>query len=105
MLMELVGDQLIDSQGYFPANAVYASPFAREVAGDNALPIVLALFCAAVFEGEPDLTIVQKERVHHTGANPMERLITRPSFVGQVKSRRNYVLVDDWCGPSSLDTF
>ena len=49
MLMELVGDQLIDSQGYFPANAVYASPFAREVAGDNALPIVLALFCAAVF--------------------------------------------------------
>ena len=95
MLMELVGDQLIDSQGYFPANAVYASPFAREVAGDNALPIVLALFCAAVFEGEPDLTIVQKERVYHTGANPMERLITRPSFVGQVKSGRNYVLVDD----------
>ena len=95
LLLELVSKRLIDYQGYFPANAVYASPFARELTGDNALPLVLALLCAAEFDGEPDFTIVQRERVYHTGANPMERLITRPSFVGRVQSGRNYVLVDD----------
>ena len=95
LIADLAAPKLKTGLGTFPEHAIFASPFASELAGDNALPIVLAMFCANAFGGECDLEIVQKERVFHTGADPMERLISRPTFDGAVFSGRDYVLVDD----------
>ena len=95
LIADLVAPKLKAGVGAFPENAIFASPFASELAGDNALPIVLAMFCAKAFGGACDLEIVQKERVFHTGADPMERLISRPTFDGAVSVGRDYVLVDD----------
>jgi len=71
------------------------SPFAKEASGDNAIPPLLATACASLIGGEAENDIVQSERVYHTGADPMERMRTRPSFEGEVKRHQHYVLVDD----------
>lgn len=64
-------------------------------AGDNAIPLLLSLLCAATLGGESDTDIVQVKRVFHTGADPMERMLARPSFEGEVRADIEYVLVDD----------
>ena len=78
-----------------PANSIFVSPYAQEAAGDNALPLMISLMCAELFKGTSEVDIVQQERVFHTGADPMERLILRPSFEGQVQPGSQYFLVDD----------
>ncbi len=80
---------------HMPENAIYVAPFARELAGDNAIPPVLAAACAVICNGCVDEIIVQANRVFHTGADPMERLTTKAEFDGQVKLNEIYVLVDD----------
>jgi orotate phosphoribosyltransferase len=45
--------------------------------------------------GVADTDIVQTSRVFHTGADPMERMATRPTFEGIVVPERPHVLVDD----------
>jgi adenine/guanine phosphoribosyltransferase-like PRPP-binding protein len=42
-----------------------------------------------------DQEVVQINKVFHTGADPMQRLIARPQFTGQVEPGSAYVLVDD----------
>ena len=78
-----------------PSDVKFVSPFAKEATGDNALPLMLSLVCAEIFDGESDTEIVQLQRVFHTGADPMERLRLRPSFEGVVEPGRLYFLVDD----------
>lgn len=77
------------------ANCIFVSPYAQEATGDNALPLMMSLMCAELFKGISEVDIVQQERVFHTGADPMERLISRPSFEGQVQQDGQYFLVDD----------
>lgn len=97
--LELIRDiaiQFLDSlKGQFPSNVCFVSPYAREATGDNAIPLLLSLSCAATLSGESDTDIVQVERVFHTGADPMERMLARPSFEGEVRTDVEYVLVDD----------
>jgi len=50
---------------------------------------------AVVTGGTSDKIIVQRARVYHTGADPMERIISRPSFDGEVIKGGKYALVDD----------
>lgn len=78
-----------------PADAWYVAPHAREATGDNAIPQVLAAACASAVGGLIDTDIVQISRVFHTGADPMERMATRPDFEGIVIPGANYVLIDD----------
>lgn len=78
-----------------PNECIFVSPFAREATGDNAIPLLLSMACAQVFNGINETDIVQLQRVFHTGADPMERLIARPSFEGAVKANADYILVDD----------
>ena len=78
-----------------PANCIFVSPYAKEATGDNALPLILSVFCAALFNGISEDDIIQRQRVFHTGADPMERLVTRPSFEGDIIANRDYILVDD----------
>lgn len=56
---------------------------------------MLAAICAEIASSTVDNEIVQVTRVFHTGADPMERLITRAQFEGEVLRGKNYVLVDD----------
>jgi orotate phosphoribosyltransferase-like protein len=44
---------------------------------------------------EVDTSIVQTNRVHRTGTDEWYRFIFRPSFGGEVKNGRKYILVDD----------
>ena len=78
-----------------PSDAWYVAPHAREATGDNAIPQVLAAACASAASGLIDTDIVQISRVFHTGADPMERMATRPDFEGIVIPGADYVLVDD----------
>jgi hypothetical protein len=78
-----------------PSEAWYVAPHAREATGDNAIPQVLAAACASAVGGLIDTDIVQISRVFHTGADPMERMASRPDFEGIVIPGADYVLVDD----------
>lgn len=79
----------------FSVPCIFVAPHAKEVSGDNAIPQVLAAVCAEIFMGIVDTSIVQTDRVFHTGADPMERMATRATFEGVVLPGRRYVLVDD----------
>lgn len=50
---------------------------------------------ADLLNGYSEMDIVQLQKVFHTGADPMERLMLRPSFDGGVSQDAGYVLVDD----------
>ncbi|MDQ7727275.1 hypothetical protein [Halomonas sp. SpR8] len=86
---------LISLKNEFPEGSIFVSPYAKEASGDNALPLILSLMCAEVLDGISETDIVQLQKVFHTGADPMERLIARPSFEGAVQHGGCYVLVDD----------
>jgi hypothetical protein len=97
--VELVSDValpfLTGISGKLPADAIYTAPHAREATGDNAIPQVFATACALISGGALDTDLVQISRVFHTGADPMERMASRPDFEGIVHPDANYILVDD----------
>ena len=78
-----------------PGGAIFVAPHAREASGDNAIPQVLARALAQAVGAEADRDIVQRTRVFHTGADPMERLNNRARFDGPERPGAAYVLVDD----------
>lgn len=86
---------LANEHRFSNVSCIFVAPHAKEASGDNAIPQTLAAVCAAVFKGSVDSSIVQTDRVFHTGANAMERMATRASFEGTVVSGARYVLVDD----------
>jgi len=95
LIVDLALPWLLEHQVRFEQPCVFVAPHATEVSGDNAIPQTLAAVCASVFKGMVDTTIVQTDRVYHTGADPMERMATRAEFEGTVQREQRYVLVDD----------
>lgn len=97
--IQLIGDlalkTIYDHRDRFGRECVFVAPHAKEARGDNAIPQVLAEVCALVCGAIADQEIVQSTRVYHTGADPMERLVLRPDFVGSVVPGKRYVLIDD----------
>lgn len=97
--IELIGDLALETiykhRDRFGRDCVFVAPHAKEVTGDNAIPQVLAEVSSLVCGAIADQEIVQTTKVYHTGADPMERLISRPEFQGRVDQGRSYVLVDD----------
>lgn len=79
----------------FGEDVIYAPAAAEEASGRNAIPATLAAYYAEFAGGTVEPNIIQTVRAHHTGAKPMERLISRPLFGGPVKPGGRYVLVDD----------
>jgi orotate phosphoribosyltransferase len=86
---------LVETTKNLPSSACFVAPHAREATGDNAIPQVLAAACALAAGGSLDTDIVQITRVFHTGADPKERMASRPEFEGIVTPDSDYVLVDD----------
>ena len=75
LIEDLAFEFLRGLRGVFPAGTIFVSPYAKEATGDNALPLILSLMCAELLNGESETDIVQLQRVFHTGADPMERLL------------------------------
>ena len=91
-LAEPLGEQV---KALIPSDVIFVAPHAKEASGDNAMPQVLARALAQSVGAEADRDIVQRTRVFHTGADPMERLNNRARFDGPVWPGMGYVLVDD----------
>jgi hypothetical protein len=95
LLRDLAFQFIVDTGKKFDRSSIFISPHAIEASGENAIPQALAECMAVITGGMSDKSIVQQERVYHTGADPMERIISRPHFDGTVLSGGKYVLVDD----------
>ena len=61
----------------------------------NKIPRTLAAYIGYNAGLEVDTSIVQTEKVGHTGANAWHRLAFRAKFDGKVKPDKQYILVDD----------
>jgi orotate phosphoribosyltransferase len=79
----------------FGRDTIFAAVTAREAGGDNAIPATMATVYAEAVGGVVDDGIVQANRVYHTGAGAMERLLSQPQFAGDVVPGGQYVIVDD----------
>ena len=95
LISDLALAWLMGVQDRFSLSCTFVAPHAKEVSGDNAIPQTLAAVCALVYSGKADTSVVQTDRVFHTGADPMERMATRAEFEGEVVAGERYVLVDD----------
>jgi hypothetical protein len=95
LVMDVAEPLVSQVKAAIPFNAIFVAPHAREAPGDNAILQVLARALASVIGAEADRDIVQRTRVFHTGADPMERLNFRARFDGPVRKGVSYVLTDD----------
>ena len=95
LVSDLAIADIYENRERFSSNCIFVAPHAKEASGDNAIPQVLAEVAAIVCGATADQNIVQTTKVYHTGADPMERLISRPAFEGVVQAGGRYVLVDD----------
>jgi hypothetical protein len=96
--MTLVGDlaePLVEKTRRFGNETIYVAPHAIEASGENAIPQTLAVALAKAQSARHDMDIVQRNRVYHTGADAMQRLIAPSEFFGNVEADERYVLVDD----------
>jgi len=71
------------------------SVHAEEAAGRNKLPTVFATMLGHAYGWDVDDQIVQSNRVFHTGASALHRLLHRPAFDGPVSRGARYILCDD----------
>jgi hypothetical protein len=75
--------------------AILVSIHAIEAGGKNRIPQVLADYIGRSTGLEIDDNIVQTNQVHRTGADEWHRFAFRPTFDGEIKTGRHYILVDD----------
>jgi hypothetical protein len=79
----------------FGSDAIYTPVIAEEASGHNAIPEATAHYYAQETGARASDEIVQVNRAFHTGAGPLDRMISRPVFDGPVEKGGKYVLVDD----------
>ena len=82
--------------GERPPTLISAHAYERD--GVNAIPIALAKFLGDTLRIACDVTVVQANRVYHTGADGYGRLARQARFKGRVRKKRSYVMVDDFVG-------
>jgi len=76
-------------------DAIIVPVHAIEAKGRNKIPGALAEYIGKCTGIEINDDIIQTNRVHRTGKDEWYRFAFRPSFNGEVKSGRNYIVVDD----------
>jgi hypothetical protein len=79
----------------FGKDAVFLPVHAEEASGRNKIPAGFANYLQINIGGAVDNDIVQLSKAFHTGASPIERLMSRPLFDGKVRKGARYVIVDD----------
>jgi len=80
------------------SRAVLAAVHAHEADGINRIPTVMAQVLSEYLGLTAETSIVQVNRVGHTGATGYHRLAFPALFDGYVEADRKYVLVDDFIG-------
>ncbi|WP_461253575.1 hypothetical protein, partial [Treponema sp. R8-4-B8] len=75
--------------------AIVVPVHAEEAKGKNRIPEALAEYIGNRTGLEVNNNIIQTNRVHRTGKDEWHRFAFRPSFDGEVKSGRDYIIVDD----------
>ena len=96
--LELVSElavPLVEQMGRFGSEVILVAPHAVEASGENAIPQTMAAYLAQKSGARDDTSIVQRNKVYHTGADAMQRLIAPSEFAGAVEAGAAYVLVDD----------
>jgi hypothetical protein len=94
LVSDLAGP-LVEKTLRFGHEVIYVAPHAIEASGENAIPQTLAVGLAKAHGARHDTDIVQRNKVFHTGADAMQRLIAPSEFFGKVEPGGRYVLVDD----------
>lgn len=95
LVRDLVKTESIQAASSFGDGVIYVPVHAEEASGRNKIPDALAAHYAANAGGQFGAGIMQANRAYHTGANAMERLLSRAEFSGKVEPGKRYVLVDD----------
>lgn len=97
LVLDLVTpENIAEARARFPEGTRFVAPMALERTGANQIPQALATYYAHATNGvAPSQDIYQTNEAFHTGADPMERLISRPLFEGEILEGEKYVLVDD----------
>lgn len=88
--IQQISDYIKDYQ-----NVVITPTVAIERTGYNALPEQYATILGHFLGCEVYDEIVQKNKVFHTGANAMQRILSRAQFDGKVMKGYNYIIADD----------
>ena len=76
-------------------NPLLLPVLAMEDTGNNKIPLAMAMTLAERLGLDTEQGLVQRERVGRTGAGADHRLAFNPTFVGNVKMRQAYLLIDD----------
>ena len=94
-LVHALAAPLAEQISRFEPEVIFVAPHAVEASGENAIPQMLATYLAQKAGARDDVNIVQRNKVYHTGADAMQRLIAPSEFTGAVEAGGRYVLVDD----------
>jgi hypothetical protein len=94
-LVNALAMPLIEQVKRFGSEVIFVAPHALEAGGENAIPQTLAVYLAQKSGARDDTSIVQRNKVYHTGADAMQRLIAPSEFAGVVEADARYILVDD----------
>ena len=86
--------QLASVQKKYPGSLIVPVR-AVEAGGKNKLPAVFAEYIAKKLKLDLDRSIVQSNKVFHTGSHEYRRFAFRAQFQGPVERGRRYILVDD----------
>ena len=76
-------------------DAIIVPVIAEEKDGKNMIPLLCAKRIAQIAGLSVCQDIIQANKVFHTGASLISRLVNVPVFEGKVESGRQYVLIDD----------
>jgi len=71
---------------------------AQESDGINQIPVALADKLGHLFQLEVDDSVIQANKVKHTGADGYTRVANPATFTGDVTPGKNYLIVDDFIG-------
>ena len=77
------------------SDVILVPVLAKEVAGNNKIPLVTAKFLSEYLELPFVDNIVQKEKIGRTGKGADYRLAFNPTFEGFVDNSKEYFIVDD----------
>lgn len=93
-------EKMVNFLSSLPPNCYLAPIHALEKGGYNAIANAMVwMLCDHPIAKHKSITqyddIYQMNKVHHTGASAMQRLLAKPIFMGPVQPDKNYCIVDD----------
>lgn len=93
-------EKMVNFLTALPENCYLAPIHALEKGGYNAIANAMVwMLCDHPLAKHKNITqyddVYQMNKVHHTDAPAMQRLLSKPLFMGPVQSGKNYCIVDD----------